>query len=166
MVQRQLPSALPGSSRPTTAQGSPPPPSRSKSRAGDLEGYTSVVQELRAERDRLKAQLIPIPSAFDRDALRGVVTHPGEELGEALAASAETGRRVLAAPLGDRRIAVYPDAEKGFRVEGLFELELEIERAAPAFQPVGRLLSVVAGARSDRLHTRRRRLFIKMQFSS
>ncbi len=67
--------------------------------------------------------------------------------------------------LGDRRMAVHADAEHGFRVEGLFRLSLENENAR-RFQTSERLDKVVAGARSDRLHTLPRRLLLRMQFSS
>ena len=56
----------------------------------------------------------------------------------------ENARRAFAALLGDRRMRVGPDAERGFRVEGLFEWVPGSQRAARA-RGTGRLASEVAG---------------------
>jgi hypothetical protein len=67
--------------------------------------------------------------------------------------------------LGDRRMRVAADSVRGFRVEGLFEWSLEM-RNAQCPQDTGRLVSVVAGARSDRLHTGPPGIIVRMQFAS
>jgi hypothetical protein len=54
----------------------------------------------------------------------------------------------LRALLGDRRMRVLSDEERRFRVEGLFELELEEAADARSNQASGRLHSQVAGGRS------------------
>jgi hypothetical protein len=55
-------------------------------------------------------------------------------------------RRRFGALLGDRRMVVHSDAERGFRVEGLFRLSLESENAR-RLQASERLDKMVAGGR-------------------
>jgi hypothetical protein len=83
-----------------------------------------------------------------------------EEIEETLLADVAQGGLALGVLLGDRRLRVCEDG----RIEGVAVLEPEM-LAAPRRTPEPRD-SVVAGARSDRLHTAASRLFVKMHFRS
>jgi hypothetical protein len=59
------------------------------------------------------------------DALRPVIEARGREVQRVLTGAPEAGKRALRGLLGDRRMQVHPDDERGLRVEGVFELTLE-----------------------------------------
>lgn len=81
---------------------------------------------------------------FDLDALRPLVAARAAEMREAFAGAPDSRRDAFRALLGDRRMRVLPDAEHRFRIEGLFELDLETTDAR-GLEASGRLLCVVAG---------------------
>lgn len=71
-----------------------------------------------------------VPSAQE---LRPRVEAGVWEIRWALAGEPRRAREVFGALLGDRRMEVHPDPERGFRVEGLFSLILEgVVGEAPA----------------------------------
>jgi hypothetical protein len=57
----------------------------------------------------------------------------------------------------------YSPGSRDYNIEGTPELTLEAH-TADRLETTGRMLSLVAGARSDRLHTGPRRLAVQMQF--
>jgi hypothetical protein len=57
----------------------------------------------------------------------------------------ELGRTALRSLLGGRRLRVGADAERGFRVEGLLEIEVEVDGTAAQDPGPGRLVREVAG---------------------
>jgi hypothetical protein len=74
--------------------------------------------------------------------------------------------KALEALLRGNRITVHqsPDS-RDYHIEGVAELTLEAHTAGRA-ETTGRMLLVVAGARSERLHTPGQALVLKMHFSS
>jgi hypothetical protein len=77
----------------------------------------------------------------DLELLRPTIEAAIRDLRGALAGDTEARRDALRALLGAERLRVYPDAEKGFRLEGAVRLRLE----APAPVRPGRGLDQVAG---------------------
>jgi hypothetical protein len=65
----------------------------------------------------------------------------------AFEADSETMRQALRALLGEGRIAVREDAERGFVAEGWISLPLGVQPPGVAQAPPGRLERVVAGDR-------------------
>ena len=65
----------------------------------------------------------------------------------AFAGDADPRRGAFRALLGDRRMSVFADPESSFRVEGLFELDLEMPDVRHSDES-GRLTKLVAGGRS------------------
>lgn len=100
-----------------------------------------VIADLEAERAELAAPP-PRGGAVDLDLLRSVVEARVLELREAFEGATEKRRAAFRALLGDRKMRVFPDEERRFRVEGLFELTLE---AADA-RAVGHWASASAGS--------------------
>ncbi len=80
------------------------------------------------------------------------------DLEATLKADVAMGRLALGGLLGDQRLRVYRDG----RIEGVATLRPEM-LWAPKRTP-GPTDSVVAGARSDRLHTHLRRLLVRVHF--
>ena len=79
-------------------------------------------------------------------------------------ASAEKAHLALEKLLRGNRITVHQSpGSRDYHIEGTAELTLEAHTAGRP-ETTGRMLSVVAGARSDRLHTGMRRLVVVMQF--
>jgi hypothetical protein len=72
----------------------------------------------------------------------------------AFAGDAESRRAAFRAVLGDRKMQVLEDPERRFRVEGLFELPLEIADARD-HQVTGRRLSEVAGGATSEMNRHR-----------
>ena len=81
--------------------------------------------------------------SVDLNALRPQIDAYVRNLRAAFVQAPEKGRAVLQALLGDRRMAVHLDEEKGFRVEGLFELALETPSARP---PSGNRATRIGGS--------------------
>jgi len=80
------------------------------------------------------------------DELQPVIESYVLEVREALVGDdPRRARATFGALLGERRMEVRPDAEMGFRVEGLFRLAIESENARRPQQIDGRLDMVVAG---------------------
>lgn len=89
------------------------------------------------ERDR--AQLAESEIKVDRAALRALIIDTVREINEALAGDVERARGVLRALLGDRRLRVGPDPERGFRMDGMLELTLEGQPARGSRRRAGRV---------------------------
>ena len=93
--------------------------------AGDVEEIGEQLAQLRAERDALKetlsARALSLP---DVEALRPEIEERVRGFGERMAGERDDARRALRHLLGDRRMTLAPDEERGFRVEGVFELDL------------------------------------------
>lgn len=66
---------------------------------------------------------------------------------ETLGATRIRAARRSRSPLGGRRLRVGADAERGFRVDGLLEIEVEIGATAAQDPSPGRLVREVAGGR-------------------
>jgi hypothetical protein len=92
---------------------------------------------------------------FDREVLRPVVECYAADLAKAFDQDGTAGNRALRALLGDRRIGVYADEERSFRLDGEFELTGLLSLNEHCAQPVSteRSGSVVAGARFERSTT-------------
>lgn len=69
------------------------------------------------------------PVVVDLDALRARVDRYALDLRAAFDRAPEQGRAVLEQLLAGRRLQVYADSDRKFRVEGLFELGLETTSA-------------------------------------
>lgn len=109
--------------------------------------------------ERLRAAGKPI----ELESLRPAIEARVMDFREAFAGAPGECRAALGVLLAGRRMAVHR-VDTGFRVEGLFEVSLTNEPPGAGYTS-GRLDCVVAGARSDRLHTASRRIAIRMQFS-
>jgi DNA invertase Pin-like site-specific DNA recombinase len=127
----------------------------------DLGEIKRKLEDLHAERRELqRRQTAREALTPDLDTLRPAVEAATRDLRAAFQAAPEEAQGALRALLGDHRLAVIPDAEKGYRVEGMLRL-----RGRPG-RPGTPVDQGVAGARSDRLHTTERPLLLKMYFSS
>jgi len=77
---------------------------------------SSTCSELQLERREIEARLAQVPPKLDLADLRREIAATVRELRQLL--DSGEGRRVLKRLLGDKRLRVLPDAERGFRVEG------------------------------------------------
>ena len=117
-------------------------------KAGDIEAVARALQDLESERVEIERRIDAArPIVVDIDALRGRVERYAADLRGAFDRAPGAGRTVLERLLAGRRIAVHADSQRGFRVEGAFDLTLEMT-SARFREETGRLVSVVAGARS------------------
>ncbi len=117
---------------------------------GDLDAYARVIERLRDEKreieNRLHADVTPIEASPQR--LRQLVTERVLDLRKTFEGESQGIRAALQELLRGRRLRVSPDAERGFRVEGLFEWLLQARPPTKAARPHwenGRLATVVAG---------------------
>jgi hypothetical protein len=139
---------------------------RLAAKTGDLDVYGNLIKEQRAERAILETEIARAESPLlDAAGLRDPLESKVRSLREWFGGSRELGRKALRDLLGDRRLAVHPDGQHSFRIEGFFEVVPEI-RTPQAVRGSEAFASVVAGARSDRLHTAPRRLIVKMHFGA
>ncbi len=88
-----------------------------------------LLQVLEAERAEVESRLATQPCVPDLASLRPVVEAKVDELRATFLGAPIQARRDFGALLGDRRMVVHADAERGFRVEGFFRLSLESESA-------------------------------------
>ena len=93
-------------------------------KTGGIEAATRIIGELDAERVKIERRLANDSPAPEMNTLRQVIEDRCQEMATAFEASPAEGRAALLALLGDRRIQVGTDAERGFSVEGIFELSL------------------------------------------
>jgi len=105
--------------------------------------------ERKHELERRLATAETETTPFDPVALRPVIETALLEIHTALAGDDTARRDALRALLGPDRLRVYPDAEKGFRLEGALRVRLEPSARAGA----ERRAKQVAGGRSVRLPT-------------
>jgi DNA invertase Pin-like site-specific DNA recombinase len=92
-------------------------------KTGKVDAAAAHYAELDAERNRLLDRLTE-PPVFDPEEIRRAAEARVLVLREALAHGPES-RAALRALLGNRRLQVGPDPERGFRVDGLLEVEIE-----------------------------------------
>lgn len=83
---------------------------------------------------------------IDEAVLRTTVEERVGDLRSAFTGAPEEARAAFTALLGDRPMRVGPDPVRGFRVEGILELRLEVRAPGPHGR-TGGLASVVAGGR-------------------
>jgi hypothetical protein len=98
-------------------------------RVGDLDEAAARIRELQRERETLRRRLRRSEPQIDVDELRAPIERAVRDLGAWLTGTPKQGRAALAALLGDRRLRVGPDAERGFRIDGELELALELRTA-------------------------------------
>jgi hypothetical protein len=98
-------------------------------RLGHLDAHERVLEDLERERETLRRRLRRSEPQIDVDELRGAIERTVRDLGAWLTGTPEQGRAALVALLGDRRLRVGPDAERGFRIDGELELALELRTA-------------------------------------
>ncbi len=113
--------------------------------AGDVDELGTRLAALRAERDALRARLGAGAPALDERRLRARARARVADLRGGLSASPEGARRVLYALLGEGKLRVSPDAERGYRVEGTALLDLDTTAPGSA-NGTGRREWSVAGA--------------------
>jgi len=113
---------------------------------------------LDAERSRLLDRLAELP-VFDPEEIRRAAEARVLALRQALESGPES-RAALRSLLGNRRLRVGPDPDRGFRVEGLLEVELETRTArGGAPEPFD---CVVAGGRFYRSEQRHATSFARV----
>jgi DNA invertase Pin-like site-specific DNA recombinase len=91
-------------------------------RTGGLDAVQRKLKALEAERIQILARLDRAPALPDYETLTAAVVHHAKEWQAAFEGSPDHARRALRALLGDERMRVYSDAERGFRVEGLLRV--------------------------------------------
>ena len=124
-------------------------------KAGHVEAVARALQDLEAERVEIERRIDSArPIVVDLETLRARVEHYASDLRSAFAAAPDAGRATLQRLLAGRRIAVHSDPVRGFRVEGAFDLSLEMT-SARFREETGRLVPVVAGERFVRVPTAR-----------
>jgi hypothetical protein len=114
-------------------------------RTGHAERVADLLAELLAERAALTAQAPRAPLDLDVETLRPLVEARVRDLRGAFEAEPEHGRAALRALLAGRRMRVGADAELGFRVEGVFEIDLGGETPGATYGGPGSLAAQVAG---------------------
>jgi hypothetical protein len=132
---------------------------------GELEQIGEEIRRLKAQRGELEASALAAGVRIDWAEIADRMRARVDRLRGLLVGSRESGRRALRALLGDRRLTIHP-SDRGFRLEGFLRLDIGNDDARLSVGKTGRLVSVVAGARSDRLHTAVRPLVVKVHFSS
>jgi hypothetical protein len=108
-------------------------------------GRARQIAPLVAELERERALLVAprwTPGDVDLEALRPRIAAYVLEMRAAFERAPEERRDAFRALLGNRKMRVFPDAERRFRVEGLFELSLESADA----RAVGHRASATAGS--------------------
>lgn len=94
--------------------------------ADDVPELVARLRETRARRDALRARLEGAELDLADDELTALVMDEIAGVEAALAGEPEECRRGLRHLLGDRRLRVLADADRGFRVEGALRLRLEV----------------------------------------
>jgi len=96
----------------------------------DMEDVKRRLARLRTEEADVRSRLLELEAEpLDAESLRPQIEQRICEMRAALEGAADERRAALKAFLGDDRLRVLPDAERGFRVEGLLRVRLE---AGPA----------------------------------
>ena len=95
-----------------------------------MDTAAELYDELRAERVRIAGRLEEAACDFDPELVQAVVLERVRQLRAAFDGSDADRRGAFRALLGTRRMTVASHPERGFQVEGLFELPLEAERVA------------------------------------
>jgi|SRR5208337_1223740 len=117
---------------------------RFAARTGRVDEAVDLFGELEQERGELVARPEAGGADVDLEALRPWIVERVAEMRSAFETEPENAREALRILLGPRRLRVGPDPDRGFRVEGLFVLPLEMR--APWGQGTARACdSVVAG---------------------
>jgi DNA invertase Pin-like site-specific DNA recombinase len=91
-------------------------------RTGGLDAVQRKLEALEVERRDILARLDRTPALPDYEALAAAVVHHAKEWQAAFEGSPDHARHALRALLGDERMRVYSDDERGFRVEGLLRV--------------------------------------------
>lgn len=116
-------------------------------RTGGLDVVTRELEALRREREEVTARLAEAPPELPSSReLRLLIEARVMDFRAAFEAEPVTMRRAIRALLGERRLAVREDAERGFCVEGLVGLPL-VHETPGVSQTSGRLQRLVAGGR-------------------
>lgn len=114
--------------------------------SGPVEAVARMCGDLERERVMLGKKLPGQMVVMDFPAMRRAIEARVRGLLETLQRGAPAqSRTVLRSLLGDRRLRVGADAERGFRVDGLLEVEIEIGATAAQDPGPGRLVADVAG---------------------
>jgi site-specific DNA recombinase len=114
---------------------------------GGLEAATRKLDALRAEQEEIRARLAGTPMSLPAFGdLEPLIEARVADFRAAFEADPATMRRALRALLGDRRIVVREDRDRGFAVEGWLSLPL-MQQTPGVSQDSGRLQRVVAGVR-------------------
>jgi hypothetical protein len=98
-------------------------------RLGHPDAHERVLADLERERETLRRRLRRSDPQIDVEELRGPIERTVRDLGAWLTGTPAQGRAALEALLGERRLRVGPDAERGFRIDGELELALELRTA-------------------------------------
>jgi len=120
----------------------------------DMEDVKHRLGRLRTEEADVRNRLLELEAEpLDAESPRPQIEQRICEMRAALEGAADERRAALKAFLGDDRLRVLPDAERGFRVEGLLRVRLE---AGPARELEGLRAGRIGGSggRSVRLPTR------------
>jgi site-specific DNA recombinase len=103
---------------------------RFAAKTGQVDTAAELYGELHGERAQIAARIGDVASDFDLGVVREVVLERVTQMRAAFDGSDADRRGAFRALLGDRRMSVAPHPDRGFQVEGLFELPLEPERVA------------------------------------
>ncbi len=113
---------------------------------GEVRVYAKMIREREEERAGLEARLAEMQAPeIDRGALFEIAEGRVGQLRDWFAEAGEGARRALRMLLGERRLAVHPDPDHGYRVEGFIDLAL-YGRTPRNPNDSGAFASVVAGA--------------------
>jgi len=103
---------------------------RFAARTGQVDAAADLFEELRAERAKIASRLEEAACDFDPELVQAVVLERVTQMRAAFDGSDADRRSAFRALLGGRRMTVASHPDRGFQVEGLFELPLEAERVA------------------------------------
>ena len=103
---------------------------RFAAKTGRVEAAADLYGELQTERTKILGRLEEAACDFDPDLVQAVVLERVRQMRAAFDGSDADRRGAFRALLGTRRMTVASHPDRGFQVEGLFELPLEAERVA------------------------------------
>ncbi len=119
---------------------------RFAAKTGRVDAAAELYRELQIERAQILPRLGETDCDFDPELVRSVVLERVKQMQVAFDGSDADRRGAFRALLGNRRMTVAAHPERGFQVEGLFELSLETERVAAGGDPTATRMFGSGGA--------------------
>ena len=139
---------------------------REVAKLGSSDEFYAVLDELREEKETIQSRVEASQPRWSPANLEEPIRATISRFESLLRGSPEKAHQALQGLLRGNRIDVHQSpGSRDYHIEGVAELTLEAHTAGRP-ETTGRMLSVVAGARSDRLHMESRRYSVRKHFKS